>query len=190
MRKNIVGILLAAGQSTRFGSNKLLHPLNNNKSIAQQSAHNLIQACPNSIAAVNNTSSTLAESLSDTGLKIIENTEADQGMGRSIACGVQATADADAWLIVLADMPFLQTQTIKIIMQNFKAKKCIIAATYQHQQGHPVLFSKHFFDELTQLNRDAGARDILKNNLELIKLVELNDQGILQDIDLLEDLNI
>lgn len=190
MRKNIVGILLAAGQSTRFGSNKLLHPLNKSKSIAQQSAHNLIQACPNSIAVINNASSILAESLSDTGIKIIENTEAVQGMGSSIACGVQATADADAWLIVLADMPFIQIQTIKKIIQNFKEKKCILAATYQHQQGHPVLFSKHFFNALTQLNSDAGAKNILKNNLELIKLIELDDPGILKDVDLLEDLNI
>ena len=190
MRKNIVGILLAAGQSTRFGSNKLLHPLNNNKSIAQQSAYNLIHACPNSIAVVNNASSTLAESLSDTGLKIIENTEADQGMGRSIACGVQATADADAWLIVLADMPFIQTQTIKEIIQNFKEKKCIIAATYQHQQGHPVLFSKYFFNALTQLNSDIGAKNILKNNMKFIKLIKTDDPGILQDIDLMKDLNI
>ena len=190
MRKNIVGILLAAGQSTRFGSNKLLHPLNKSKSIGQQSAHNLIQACPNSIAVINNTSSTLAESLSDTGLKIIENTEAAQGMGSSIACGVQASADADAWLIVLADMPFIQTQTIKKIIQNFKENKCIIAATYLHQQGHPVLFSQHFFKALTQLNSDNGAKNILNNNSEFIKLIEINDPGILQDIDLMKDLNI
>ena len=190
MDNNIVGILLAAGQSTRFGENKLLHPLTDGKTIVEHSVNNLLSACSNSIVVINNNTDPLKKILSETTIKFIENTNAEKGMGSSIARGVLATADADGWLIVLADMPFVQSKTIHLIMQNIKQSKCIIAPSFKQQRGHPVYFSKHFFKELVQLNEDFGARQIIKKYQDKITLIEIDDIGIFRDIDVLDDLNI
>ncbi|MCK5361307.1 MAG: nucleotidyltransferase family protein, partial [Gammaproteobacteria bacterium] len=187
---NITGILLAAGQSTRFGSDKLLHPLGNGKTIAQQAAETIIQACPDSIAVINNnTASQLVEVLIDDGFNVIENHYAEDGMGSSIACGVKALSNSDACLIVLADMPFIKQETIESMLQLFKNTKCIISPKCKDQRGHPVLFSKHFFSELTQLNGEKGARDIIENNREYLMLIDVDDTGIIKDIDIKSDLD-
>jgi len=188
MTSNIRGILLAAGQSSRFGSNKLLHPLGNGKTIIEQSADNLFKACPDSIAVISKQSLKLTELLSNTDLTIIENTQAENGIGSSIACGVHAATDADGWLIALADMPFIDNRIMQKIMQGMGKTKCIIAPSHNQQRGHPVLFSKHFYEQLSQLNSDIGARDIIKNNLDKLKLIEIDDTAIFRDIDVFSDL--
>ena len=190
---NITGILLAAGQSTRFGSNKLLHLLDNGKTIAQQAAETIIQTCPNSIAVINNNATPqLVEILSSSGLNIIKKHQAEEGqnmgMGGSIACGVKALSNSEACLIALADMPFIKPATIKVILQRVQNSKCIIAPQYKDQRGHPVLFSKHFFSELAQLNSEVGAREVIKNNQEYLILVDVDDTGITRDIDSKDDL--
>ena len=187
MSKNIAGILLAAGHSVRFGSDKLLHPLNKGNAMVEQSAQRLLQACPNSLAVIQNKTSGPGTLLAATGLSLIENHQPQLGMGSSIACGVSATADADAWLICLADMPFIQVETYETILQNLQDTKAIFAPTYQGQRGHPVLFSKHFIDDLSSLNSDTGARNIISCNKDHLRLIELNDPGILQDIDKMSD---
>ena len=187
---NITGILLAAGQSARFGSDKLLYPLGNGKTIAQQAAETIIQACPDSIAVINNnTASQLVEILTDDGFNVIENHHAEDGMGSSIACGVKALSNSEACLIALADMPFIKPATIKTVLQLFKNTKCIISPKHKDRRGHPVLFSKHFFFELTQLNGEKGARDVIENNREYLILVDVDDAGIVRDIDIKDDLD-
>ena len=187
---NITGLLLAAGKSTRFGSNKLLHLLDNGKTIVQQAAETIIQACPDSIAVINNnTTPQLVEILSSSGLTIIKNHQAENGMGSSIACAVKALSKPDACLIALADMPFIKPATIKIMLQRVQYTKYIIAPQYKEQRGHPVLFSKHFFSELTRLNSELGAREVIKNNREYLILVDVDDTGIIRDVDSKDDLD-
>lgn len=186
----ITGIFLAAGQSTRFGSDKLLHTLDNEKTIAQQAAETIIQACSDSVAVINNnTASSLVEILTSGGFNVIKNKQAEDGMGSSIACGVKSLGDSEACLVALADMPFIKPETIKAMLQLFKNTQCIIAPRYKDKRGHPVLFSKHFFLELGQLNSDTGARDIIKNNHEYLLMVDVDDEGVIRDIDTKEDLN-
>lgn len=189
MSKEIVGILLAAGRSTRFGSDKLLHPLDSGRTVGEQSALNLVQACPISIAVVAGSNSPLAQALGSTGLKIIDNTHNNQGMGSSIACGVRATVDADAWLIALADMPFIQSETIENIMKGMLRNECITAPEYRKQRGHPVAFSKHFRAELLALSGDAGAKRIISENAERLALIKVDDPGVLHDVDMRDDIN-
>ena len=187
---NITGLLLAAGQSTRFGSDKLLHILDNGKSIAQQAAEKIIHACPDSLAIINKNSPELKKILTNSGLNIIENNHSKDGMGSSIACGVKTLNHADACLIALADMPFIEPETIKTLLKKLTNTPCIIAPSYKNQRGHPVLFSRHFFSELIQLDGDMGARDIIKNNQAHLMLVDTDDAGVIWDIDTKDDLEI
>jgi len=185
----IVGILLAAGSAKRFGAPKLLHPLSDGVTIGVAAANILLQAAPESIAVVKTGDHDLIDALSTTGITVVENSRADEGMGTSLATGVNATADADGWLITLADMPWVQPETIIALADQLKQGASIIVPIYQGQRGHPVGFSARWRGQLQELSGDKGARDLIANNSDELKLLTTEDSGVIKDIDHAQDLD-
>ena len=112
MRATIVGVLLAAGQSRRFGSNKLLHRLDDGLPMVVASARHLRAVLPQAVAVVDDTGGEVATLLAQEGLRVVANPRAGEGMGTSIACGVAASADAAGWVIALGDMPYVPDSVI------------------------------------------------------------------------------
>lgn len=186
-----VAILLAAGQSSRFGSNKLLHPIDNTPMILL-SAQKLVSVIADSVVVINEALTGLKTQLEQSGLHVVLNDQAEQGMGSSIACGVRASESlyphAGGWLIMLADMPYIETATIEKLQRQLEQGANLVAPIYRQQRGHPVGFSQTYKNELLALNKDVGARDILEKNHEELELVKVNDRGVLIDIDRLGDI--
>lgn len=183
-----VGILLAAGQSRRFGSSKLLHPVNDNTPMLLVAAKKLVDVLPYSIIVLNQTLIPYAAQLEQLGIKVVVNKQAKRGLGSSIACGVRASQDATGWLIALADMPYIKSQTIIQLGKRLQDGASIIAPQYKQQRGHPVGFSQHYKDELTALDGDVGARHIIQNHQDKLELLECDDSGVITDIDHLSDI--
>lgn len=191
MRKRPVGILLAAGKSARFGSNKLLYPVIDDTPMLLVSGAKLASVLPDSIVVINRALIALTTQLEQMGLRVVINEQADQGMGSSIACGVRASdnsaQEASGWLIMLADMPYLKTETIQLLVNKLKQGAGIVAPILGQQRGHPVGFSQRYKNELLVLNEDMGARQVLKNHQSELELVPINDEGILIDVDQASD---
>lgn len=189
--KAITGALLAAGASTRFGDNKLLHPLSNGVPMVLESARRLLNVLPNSVAVVSDRNGEVAELLQNIDMTIVVNEEWRSGMGRSVAKAIEYAANADAWMICLGDMPYISKDTYEGMLAAYDAThgRRILAPSFQGQRGHPVVFSRHFMYQLSSLNGDYGARSILATNTECIVTVEMNDSGVVMDIDCLQDLN-
>jgi len=190
----IRGILLAAGYSKRFGSNKLLQPLpagspQAGTPIALAAARNFIQALPEPIAVVRPRAQKLAKMLRDAGCTTVVCKNAGEGMGTSLAAGVRAAADADGWVIALADMPFVHPETILKIVKAMEQGAAIAAPAIGGERGHPVGFARAFFEALSSLKGDAGARDVLQRHPERIVLCAVDDPGVLRDIDQPSDLS-
>ena len=183
----IIGLLLAAGRGTRFGTHKLLHPLDDGMTIAGHAARNLIAALPSSVAVVRPGDTALHEILTGQGLAIIECAQAAHGMGASIACGVSATSSADGWVIALADMPWIRPQTIYAVAQQVRAGAGMAAPFYQAQRGHPVGFAAAFKENLLALHLDTGAREVMESALESLVLTITADEGVLLDVDVPAD---
>jgi len=188
------GILLAAGYSKRFGSNKLLQALpagspQAGTPIALAAARHLLEALPDSIAVVRPRAQKLGKLLRDAGCSTVVCKNAADGMGTSLAAGVRAAPDADGWVIALADMPFVRPETIAKIVQAMEQGAAIAAPAIGGERGHPVGFARAFFEELVSLKGDAGAREVLKRNAGRITLCEVDDPGVLRDIDQPSDLS-
>ena len=184
----MIGILLAAGFSRRFGSHdKLLHPLPNGCPIALASAKNLIQSIPTSIAVVRPKNKELAELLLNAGLELVFCSEDNQQMADSLATAIRFSANFnaanDGFVIALADMPFIQIETIFAVANKVTDTASIVIPTYQNQRGHPIGFSAKFRGELENLKGDEGARSIIKRYSNEVKLLSTTDAGILVDID-------
>ncbi|HSI37461.1 MAG TPA: nucleotidyltransferase family protein [Methylotenera sp.] len=189
----MVGILLAAGFSRRFGSaNKLLQHLPNGRPIALASAENLIQAIPTSIVVVRPENNELADLLLNAGLKVVFCNENDQEMADSLTTAIRFSANFEAAndgvVIALADMPYIQSATISAIASKLNTGASIVIPSYQNQRGHPVGFSAKFRNELESLQGDEGARSIIKRYPNEVELLPCSDAGILADIDTLADL--
>lgn len=187
MSNKPIGVLLAAGQSRRFGSNKLLYPLIDNTPMLLLCAEKLGRAVPDSMVVINRELIHLSKQLEQLGLQVIVNDQSEQGMGSSIACAVRASEslypDAAGWLILLADMPYIETRTIEQLYKQLEQGADLVAPVYRQQRGHPVGFSRNYKNDLLALNQDTGARDILKKYHGSLRLLPLEDEGILIDID-------
>ena len=188
MSKMPVGILLAAGKSQRFNSNKLLHPVINNTPVLLVAAQKLSSVLPGSVVVISPALQTFTTQLERLGLRVVVNEQAERGMGSSIACGVHASQDASGWLIYLADMPYIHTETLTLLTNKLTEGACIVAPQFKQQRGHPVGFSHAYVNELLALKEDTGARNIIKNNQDKIELVLTEDEGVIQDIDTPDDI--
>lgn len=189
----MVGILLAAGFSRRFGSvDKLLQPLPDGRSIALTSAENLIKAIPTSVAVLRPENKVLSELLLNAGLKVVFCTENEQEMADSLATAIRYSAKFEAasngFVIALADMPYIQPATISAVANKLSVGASIVIPTYNSQRGHPVGFAAKFRNELENLHGDEGARSIIKRYPNEVELLQMNDAGILADIDTQDDL--
>jgi len=107
------------------------------------------------------------------------------GMGFSIAAGVSATGDADGWLIVPGDMPMLRASSMVAVAQALEQYP-VAYAQYRGQRGHPVGFSAELYSELVGLQGDEGARRLVARYPA--QAVDLDDPGVLLDVDTDEDL--
>lgn len=186
----ITGLLLAAGASTRFASNKLVHPLSDGTPIAVAAARNLRQVISCPFAIVRPADFALTGLLRAEGLEIVVCDRAMEGMGHSLACGVAAAPNADGWLIALADMPFVSPQTILNVAHHLQAGAAIAAPSLNGMRGHPVGFDRRFYADLRTLEGDSGARHLLSRHADKTTLIECHDPGIHRDIDTLADMQI
>jgi CTP:molybdopterin cytidylyltransferase MocA len=119
------------------------------------------------------------------GLKVVINESYQQGMGSSLRVGLSALDTLiDASLIVLADQPFVRSQTLdQIIEVHRQSNAQIVIPMYQGFRGNPVLLDRSVFPEVMALSGDVGCRAIFGDHLEGIVKVPVDDIGVLLDID-------
>ena len=186
--RNIAGILLAAGAGSRFGGEKLLHPLEDGVAIAAHAARNLLAATPEVVAVVRWGDFPLYEMLEQEGCQVTMFRDARSGMGASLAHGVAQARGADGWVIALADMPRIAPATIRSVVDALQDGAPIAAPVCKGERGHPVGFGAVLRDELLALNGDQGARAVLERHQAVVRLVECDDPAIFYDIDRKTDL--
>ena len=184
---NIVGLLLAAGSGTRFGSDKLRHALPHGVAIAVQAARHLKSQVP-VVAVVRAGNVELAQALQAEDCEVAVCDNAAEGMGASLACAVRAAQAADAWLVALGDMPFVRPSSIAAVRAALEGGAGLVAPYFRARRGHPVGIAARYKQELLALGGDEGAKALLAlHSAELLK-IPVGDPGVIRDIDRPEDL--
>lgn len=195
--KPLSALLLAAGQSRRFGSNKLASVI----TINGQQKPLLLHTLDNWLAAFDTVY--LALPADDNLLQLLINalpktqrgrimsvtvSHAEDGMSQSLQAGITASEDAAGWLIGLADMPWVKPPVLIALQQAMATGAKIAAPYYQGLRGQPVGFHADYKEALMTIGGDEGARQLLKAAAGQIVVIETADNGILLDIDSPADL--
>ncbi len=104
-------------------------------------------------------------------------------MGASLAAGVSAAPGAGGWLIALADMPWIQPATMRMLADRLRSGASMVAPVFGGRRGHPVGFSREWGDRLQALDGDAGARSLIARHADELVLLDTADAGVLMDVD-------
>jgi len=181
----IAVVLLAAGQSERFGSDKLLVPLQGIP-VALHAAARLAAMGTGWRFAVCREASPLAAELDALGFDVVVNPDPARGLSSSLALGVERAelVGAKAVLVALADMPFVSAGHLAALLASFDPVTApVVASERAGVPMPPALFSRNVFDDLRASKGDQGARDLLRRAARVAA-----DPHELADIDRPEDI--
>lgn len=188
----IAAVVLAAGRSSRMGEAKQLLRLGE-CTVLERTLENVRRSKVDEIVLVLGFSAEMIRRqlpavLLD-GIEVVVNPEFEQGMAGSLREGLGAVSpQADAALIVLADQPFARSGTMDKIVERYRDSSAeIVIPFYKGQRGNPVLLDRSVFPEVMALKGDMGCRAIFGSHTEGIVEVDVDDAGVLLDIDSRED---
>ena len=183
--KPVSAVILAAGTSSRMGQAKQLLALGESTVLAQTLAHVQAVAFHEVILVLGASAEAIRSQLSAQELQIVVNPAYQQGIASSLHAGLSAVdPNSDAALIVLADQPFIRPRTLIQIVEEYRRSQAqIVVPTHQGQRGNPVLLDRSVFAEIMALEGDVGSRAIFAQHMNGIVNVEVEDKGILIDLD-------
>ena len=196
----IAMIMLAAGNSRRFGANKLLyevdgipmyrHVLGQLIQVKRQLEEGLNRTYTGNLpdikcrSAVVTQYDSIAETAVEQGIQVLYNPHPEKGISSSLKIGLNANLDADAVLFTVSDQPWLTCDTICKLIQTFlDSGKEIACISCQGKMGNPCIFSKKYYEELLSLEGDKGGKRVIMKHLEDTCIYEVNDARELEDID-------
>lgn len=182
----LVGVLLAGGASSRFGTNKLA-ALIDGSPIGLRAARTLA-AVMDEIVVVIPPDRPSTQGLFEGEFPLSVCPDAHAGIGCSIAHGVRETFTADGWLIALADMPLIGIETIAAVKSALSSRSTIVRPRTRGRYGHPVGFGGDYGPELVELRGDSGAAVVIARHPDAVITLDVTDPGILLDIDRPADL--
>ena len=175
-------IVLAAGNSSRFGAAKLLHLLPSKLSVLQQTIAQYHAMFKQITVVVRGGDAALIGQLKNSAVNTVVGHDAALGMSHSLISGVQANSSAAGWLIALGDMPYVKASTIGALLAASN-EASIVQPIYLGKPGNPVVFGREFYADLISLEGDRGGKDLLNTYVANLLQIEVNDPGIHQDID-------
>jgi molybdenum cofactor cytidylyltransferase len=187
---SVAGLILAAGKSERMGRSKLMLDFHGKTFLE----HIFEEARQSKLAEVRvvlghdaGRVQTLFPSLAG---KWVVNPDFERGQLSSIQCGLSSLYkySVDGVMLFLIDHPFVNRILINKLIACFdENQSLIVVPSYGKRRGHPVIFSSLLFDELSNASPDRGASDVVQRHQKEIFHVEVDNPGVLIDIDTPED---
>lgn len=183
--QRITGIVLAAGKGRRFDPsgvhNKLLQPLPNGKTVAATTGASMRHKINRVIAVIPDGDDRLAAEFLQARCSVTMLPGLAQHMSESIVHAIRLTDDADGWIIALADMPLVSSDTYQKLLTALERGAGIAVPVFDGTRGNPVAFAREHGSRLAQLSGDVGARSLL--HIHRVVDIEVDDPGVCRDID-------
>ncbi len=183
---SVAGLVLAAGKSSRMGRDKALLPFRGS-TFLEAILGVLHGAGLVRIAVVLGHHGDLIERSADLSrVEVVYNPDYEQGQTSSLQAGLRALErpDLEAVLLALVDHPAISEETVQTLIAEFlESHAPVVIPTHEGRRGHPLIIARKLFEPLLDLSLDQGANSIIRDYRESTLFVEVEDPGILLDVD-------
>ena len=213
----IAMIMLAAGNSRRFGANKLLYEidgipmyrhvleqLDDTKKKIENSYSEYSDIVQSNNLYRNNITAkiicniivitqydAIAEAVKTKEIQVLYNPHPEDGISSSVKIGLNASLDADAVLFTVSDQPWLTSETICELIHVFlNTSKGIACVSCQGKMGNPCIFDRKYYNELLSLEGDKGGKKVIMKHLDDTQIYEIEAGRELEDIDYYESIAV
>ena len=186
-REKITLVMLAAGDSRRFGSNKLLYEIDGMPMYLRtleklQKAASELGDCEIIVVTQYEEIAAKANTL---GVKVLINPQPERGISSSMQIGLATAKDSSACLFTVSDQPWLTAETIINLVDKFRDEQKGMACTiFGTKTGNPCIFSREYYQELMEITGDKGGKQIINRHPEDVTYFKIEDARELQDIDI------
>ena len=178
-------IVLAAGESKRMGSPKMLLPFNGHTMIENVIANVLDSKIKNIMVVLGADREPIVKLIQTKAVNYCYNENYKDGMLSSVVCGFRnIPIDHSAVLVFQGDQPLVTPEVINSVIEDYKSSgKGIVIPVYKKKRGHPILIDNRYRNEIQKLNPDEGLRSLALKFPDDISEVNSDEAGILRDFD-------
>jgi molybdenum cofactor cytidylyltransferase len=184
----IAALILAAGQSLRMGSPKLLLRVGGETLLRRAISQARRSRCQEVFVVIGDAADRVGREAVEAGARTVTNPRYREGMGTSLAAGIAALPpECEAAVVLLGDQPRVDAEAINALIEAYRTTgKPIVASRYGTTRGVPALFARSVFAEAAALSGDQGGRPLIDRHPDLVAEVAL-PPGAAWDVDTQED---
>jgi molybdenum cofactor cytidylyltransferase len=184
----VAGILLAAGTSSRMGSNKMLFELNGESVLRGAARRALAAGLSPLLVVLGHEAEKAARELDGLPCRTVVNPNYEQGINSSLKTGVLALpADVGAAMVMLADMPFVTAEMISSMIERYRMTEApLVISDYEGINAPPMLYDRSLFADLLAMTGEGCGRQVVKRHREEAEVL-LWPAAALADLDVPED---
>jgi molybdenum cofactor cytidylyltransferase len=181
----IWAVVLAAGESRRMGTQKLLLPYRGTTVVESVVRAALDSSVDETLVVLGADASRIRQALRSYPLTFANNENYRLGMLSSVQAGFRALpAEAEAAIVMLGDQPAVPAAVVDGLVGAFRKRRCLIAVpVHGGRRGHPLLVGTAFRDEVLGLDPAVGLRELLRAHPEAVEEVAVDDATVLKDMD-------
>ena len=181
----IAAVVLAAGMSTRMGRPKQTMPLEGEPMLGRVLEVLRQTRVDQTVVVLGPRAGQVQKQVKMTKEKVVINPDPLKGMSESLKLGIRSVeGKADAVLVVLADQPFLMAKTVDRMIEAYhESHALVVVPVYHRQRGNPVLFDRSLYPQIMKIEGDVGAKAVVEENEDKMVAVEVDDEGVLTDLD-------
>lgn len=182
----LTGLILAAGESSRMGTDKATLDYRGRTFLEHILATLHDAGLSRVVVVLGHNAEAIQRGVNLAGAEVVVNLNYRLGQTSSLQAGLEQVSreKADGVVLCLVDHPAVSSQVVgQLIEAHQKLRSPVVIPTYQGRRGHPVLIARPLFADLLVLRPDEGANLVVRKFRDATHFVEVNDPGILMDID-------
>lgn len=162
----IAGILLAAGTSSRMGSNKLLFDLNGESVVRSAARRALAGGVDSLVVVLGHQADRVRQELEGLPCQTVVNPDFEQGINTSLKTGVAALPeDVQAAMVMLSDMPFVTPEMLSGLIARYRSSEApLVISDYEGVNAPPMLYDRSLFGELLAMTGEGCGRQVVKRH--------------------------